>query len=171
MRERGREREEGRKSVNWVENNYSFYPAFFIAPFNCVLCAEWARNSCHIYGNNAMETIYKSKAISSTSIRIRIRIRIRLPFPINCLTFRPVPAELYSNLLSKSQTSLEEFAVSLSRKSNKKNHFSSKEEGVRGGQRPLEWRFAFDFCARLICQTQFSFLFNMQKIRVNLLTF
>lgn len=31
-----------------------------------MLCAEWARNSCHIYGNNAMKTIYKSKAISRT---------------------------------------------------------------------------------------------------------
>lgn len=110
---------------------------------------------------------FQERRILCTSIRIRIR----LPFPINFLTFRPVPAELCSNLLSKSQTSLEEFAVSLSRKSNKKNHFSSKEEGVRGGQRPLQWRFAFDFSGRLICQTQFSFLFNMQEIRVNLLTF
>lgn len=31
-----------------------------------MLCAEWVRNSCHIYGNNAMETIYKSKAILRT---------------------------------------------------------------------------------------------------------
>lgn len=65
MREREKDRK-NRKSVNWVENNYSFYPAFFIAPFNCVFCAKWARNSCHIYGNNAMKTIYKSNAISRT---------------------------------------------------------------------------------------------------------
>lgn len=140
-----------------------------------MLCAEWARNSCHIYGNNAMETIYKSKAISRTQDTL---YKYSHPYSHS----HPHPSSIsdqLSDLLSCSCWTLLELIIKIADVARgiccvakpKVQQEKSLFQRVEGGRRPLEWRFAFDFCARLICQTQFSFLFNMQKIRVNLLTF